>query len=164
MIQAIHYIDLLLYVMGNAKSVSAKCRTLAHSQIEVEDIGLANIEFEDGALGAIEGTTCSYPGFYAELAVFGENGTMIIRNDCLIFYQFKDGPKPEYDVALNPEMANRLDTAMVEADSHRRQFEDFVDAIIEDRDPEVTGEEALRSLKLIHAIYQSSREKKEIYL
>lgn len=164
MIQAIHYIDLLLSVMGDAKSVSAKCRTLTHPQIEVEDIGVANIEFENGAIGTIEGTTCSYPGLYAELCVFGEKGSMIIRNDYLTFYQFEDGPKSEYDAALNVEAANRLHKTMdIEDTSHRRQFEDFAAAIREDRDPEVTGEETLRSLKVIKAIYQASDEKQEIY-
>lgn len=162
--QSIHYIDLLLSILGNPKSVSAKCRTLGHPQIETEDIGVANIEFENGAVGTIEGTTISYPGLYTELAIFGENGTMIIRNDYLTFYQFKDGAKPEYDAALNPEMANRLhQTPEIDDASHRRQYEDFVKAIQENRDPEVTGEEAIRSLRLIRQIYKASENKKEIY-
>ena len=60
--------------------MNAKCRTIGHPQIETEDIGLADIEFESGALGTIEGTTCSYRALL-ELAVFGEKGTVIIRND-----------------------------------------------------------------------------------
>ena len=62
--QSIHYIDLLLYFMGDVKSVSAKCRTMLHRQIETEDTGIANLEFESGALGAIEGTTAAVSGFY----------------------------------------------------------------------------------------------------
>lgn len=162
--QSIHYIDLLLSVMGAPRSVNAKCRTIGHPQIETEDIGLADIEFESGALGTIEGTTCSYPGLYSELAVFGEKGTVIIRNDYLTFYCFKDGPRPEFEAALNQEMANRLNqTPEIEDTSHRRQYEDFVDALREGRDPLVTGEEAIRSLRLIRAAYRSSEEKKEIY-
>lgn len=162
--QSIHYIDLLLSVMGAPKSVSAKCRTIGHLQIETEDIGLADIEFESGALGTIEGTTCSYPGLYSELAIFGEKGTVIIRNDYLTFYCFQDGPQPEFEAALNPEMANRLNqTPAIEDTSHRRQYEDFVAALQEGREPLVTGEEAIRSLRLIRAAYRSSEEKKEIY-
>lgn len=162
--QSIHYIDLLLHIMGEPKSVSAKCRTLAHPQIETEDVGLADIEFKNGTLGTIEGTTASCPGLYAELAVYGKKGSVIIRNDMLSFYHFQDGPRPEFDAILNPEGANELHTGPeIPDDSHRRQYEDFVDALRNGREPLVTGEEAMRSLKLIQAIYQSSDEKREIY-
>lgn len=162
--QSIHYIDLLLSVMGEPKSVSAKCRTIGHPQIETEDVGLVDIEFKNGTVGTIEGTTCSYPGLYSELAVFGEKGTVIIRNDYLTFYQFQDGPKPEFDAALNQEMANRLNqTPEIEDDSHRKQYEDFVDALMTGREPEVTGEEAIRSLRVIRAAYRASDEKREVY-
>ena len=163
--QSIHYIDLLLSIMGDVKSVSAKCRTLGHPQIETEDVGLADLEFKNGALGTIEGTTVSYPGLYAELAVFGEKGTVIIRNDYLAFYQFQDGKKPEFEEALNPEAANRLNLSpAIEDDSHRKQYEDFVRAVQTGKDPAVTGEEGIRSLEVIRAIYRSSDEKREIYL
>lgn len=163
--QSIHYIDLLLSIMGDVKSVSAKCRTLGHPQIETEDVGLADLEFKNGALGTIEGTTVSYPGLYAELAVFGEKGTVIIRNDHLAFYRFKDGEKPEFEAALNPEAANQLNLSPeIEDTSHRRQYEDFVHAVLTGTDPAVTGEEGIKSLEVIRAIYQSSDEKREIYL
>ena len=161
--QSIHYIDLLLSIMGEPKSISAKCRTLRHPQIETEDIGLADLEFESGALGTIEGTTCSYPGLYSELAIFGEKGTVIIRNDYLTFYSFQDGPQPEFEAVLNPEKANQLNqTPDIEDTSHRKQYEDFIAALLEGRDPLVTGEEAIRSLKVIQAAYRSSNEKREI--
>lgn len=163
--QSIHYIDLLLSIMGDVKSVSAKCRTLGHPQIETEDVGLADLEFKNGALGTIEGTTVSYPGLYAELAVFGEKGTVIIRNDHLAFYRFQDGEKPEFEAALNPEAANQLNLSPeIEDTSHRRQYEDFVRAVLTGTDPTVTGEEGIKSLEVIRAIYQSSDEKREIYL
>lgn len=163
--QSIHYIDLLLSIMGDPKSVSGKCRTLGHPQIETEDVGLADVEFQNGAVGTIEGTTVAYPGLYAELAVFGEKGTVIIRNDYLNFYCFQDGKKEEFERILNPEAANRLNLSpAITDDSHRRQYEDFVRAVQEKRDPLVTGEEAIKSLKLIRAIYQSSDEKREICL
>lgn len=163
--QAIHYIDLLLGIMGDVASVNGTCRTLLHKQIETEDIGIANLEFANGAVGTIEGTTLSYPGLYAELAVFGEKGTAIIRNDYLTFYQFADGPKPEFDALLNPEKANVLNVSPdVDGVSHRRQIEDFVQAVRENREPAVTGEDALKSLAVIKAIYQSSAARQEVKL
>lgn len=163
--QSIHYIDLLLYFMGDVKSVSAKCRTLFHRQIETEDTGIANLEFESGALGAIEGTTAAYPGLYTELSLFCENGTAAIRNDELLFYRLKSGEDKEFEGLLNPEKANRFNQSPEISDaSHRRQYEDFIDSVLSCREPSVTGEEALKSLKVIKSIYRASQEKKEISL
>lgn len=163
--QSVHYIDLLLSVLGDVQSVSAKCRTRLHHKIEVEDVGVANLEFYNGCIGTIEGTTAAYPGHYAELAIFCENGTVVIRNDQLLSYQLKSGKDDRFEAFLEPEKSNCLhESAEVPGDSHRRQYEDFVQAIMEDRTPLVTGKDALKSLRVIKAIYRASREKREIYL
>lgn len=163
--QSIHYIDLLVHLFGEAKSVSGKCRTLLHNQIETEDVGVANIEFANGTIGTIEGTTVAYPGLYAELCVYGEKGTVIIRNDHLLFYSLEDGKYEEFESALHPQKANEPNTSPdIDVSSHIRQYEDFVHAILNNQEPLVTGEDALKSLKIIKAIYQASHEKSEVYL
>ncbi|NLY72738.1 MAG: Gfo/Idh/MocA family oxidoreductase [Tissierellia bacterium] len=163
--QSIHYIDLLIHLFGDVKSLSGKCRTLRHKEIETEDIGVANLEFTSGAIGTIEGTTASYPGLYAELSVFGEKGSVIIRNDQLLFYHFEGGKWQEFEKILDPEKANALNTGPeVDRASHIRQYEDFINAILEKRRPLVTGEEAIKSLEVIKAIYRASDTKKEVYL
>ena len=58
--QSIHTIDLLLYVMGDVKSVRAETRMVAHEGIEVEDTAVAMLEFASGALGVIQGSTASW--------------------------------------------------------------------------------------------------------
>ncbi len=50
------------------------------------------------------------------------------------------------------------DPTAVWGEQHRRQLEDFAAAITEDRDPYITGEMALEPLKVILAIYESSRK------
>ncbi len=74
----------------SAEERNASAGTIGHPQIETEDIGLADIELESGALGTIEGPPARYLKPSLELAVFGEKGTVIIRNDYLTFYCFKD--------------------------------------------------------------------------
>src|SRR5690606_23974113 len=49
-------------------------------------------------------------------------------------------------------------------DNHRRQYEDFIDAIREDRPPAIDGAEGLRSVTLIEAIYESVRNKLPVRL
>lgn len=163
--QAIHYIDLLMCILGDVKSVSGKCRKLLHHQIESEDVGVADIEFMNGAIGTVEGTTAAYPGLFAELCVYGEKGSVIIRNDYLLSYYLVSGPDAEFEALLNPEKANALNTSpAVDETAHSLQYMDFVDAVLTGRQPKVTGEDGLKGLRLVKAIYQSSDEKREIYI
>src|SRR5439155_4968969 len=55
--QAIHNVDLLLWMMGDAAAVSGLTATLAHERIEVEDTAVAAIRFRSGALGVLMATT-----------------------------------------------------------------------------------------------------------
>ena len=58
--QSIHTVDSLLYLAGPAKRVTANTTCLAHERIEVEDHCVALIEFDNGARGVIEASTCSW--------------------------------------------------------------------------------------------------------
>lgn len=163
--QSIHYIDLLLKFFGRVKSVSGKCRTLLHHEIETEDVGVANLEFANGCVGTVEGSTVCYPGLYAELCLFGEKGTAIVRNDHLLFYQLDSGKDARLDAVVDVERANAQHlTAAISDDSHYRQYEDFTNALLEGRQPAVTGVDALHGLTVIRSIYRSSDQKKEIYI
>lgn len=163
--QSIHYIDLLIHIFGDIKSVSGNCKTLLHQGIETEDIGVANIEFVNGCIGTIEGSTISYPGLYAQLSVFGDKGTVIIRNDELFFYNFKSGKNDEFEECLNINKALKLNTSVeVDKSSHIKQYEDFIDSLIYNKEPLVNGEEGIKSVRLIKAIYESSNKGKRIYL
>lgn len=154
--QSIHYIDLLLYLMGPVEEVYAYCVTRAHERIEVEDIAVASIKFKSGALGLIEGNTAAYPGYSATLDIFGNNGSVVIENDQVKEWNFKDGN--QYTKASKEVLKTSASSSKMSSyESHKRQYEDIVHAILEKREPLVTGEEALKSLELILAIYESAR-------
>nr|WP_309101611.1 Gfo/Idh/MocA family oxidoreductase [Fredinandcohnia onubensis] len=160
--QAIHYIDLLLYVMGPVEEVHAYRATRAHEHMEAEDIAVASLKFKSGALGLIEGNTTAYPGFSTTLDIFGTNGSVIIENDEIKEWKFKSGLEHrdirnniEHDVTTNVVKSNK---------SFVKQYTDIVQAIIENREPLVTGEEAKISLELILAMYQSAREGRPVKL
>src|SRR5207247_2605079 len=55
--QAIHNVDLLLWMMGPVRQLCGFTATLAHERIEVEDTAVACLQFESGALGVIQATT-----------------------------------------------------------------------------------------------------------
>lgn len=150
--QSIHYIDLMQYIMGDVEEVMGYTATLAHQNIETEDVGVAALRFKSGALGLIEGTTSAYPGFSTRLDVHGVHGTVMLEDDVVKFWQFENGLPCDESLKTKDEQGHRL------------QMRDFCDAIINDREPAVTGEDALKALRIIMAIYESSRSGKPVRL
>lgn len=161
--QSIHYIDLLLYLMGPVKEVHAFCATRAHERIEVEDIAVATLKFKSGALGLIEGNTAAYPGYSATLDIFGSNGSVVIENDQVKEWNFRNG-KPYIKDRIKEEITSASSHKMSSYESHKRQYQDIVNAISEKRDPQVTGEEARKSVELILAIYESAKSGRTVKL
>jgi predicted dehydrogenase len=159
--QGIHQIDLLLWFMGPVKQVTARTSLVAHEGLEVEDLACAMIEFENGAMGVIEGSTAIWPGHPARVEVHGDAGSAIIEDGQLRFWEFKDG-RPEDDeirstISEAGEGAGASDPlANVTHEKHRRQIQDFTSALIEDRPPEVDGREGRKAVALIEAIYKSA--------
>lgn len=150
--QAIHSIDLLQYLMGPVEAVCGKYDTLYHQEIEAEDIGVALLRFKSGAIGVIEGMTLAWPGRHSEVSVFGQLGSAGIRNDALEHYCFKAGKDARFEALLEQ---GKEETP--QHFSFVRQYEDVIDAVKCGRAPIVTGQEGLKSVKLIMGIYESSR-------
>src|SRR3954471_8690793 len=83
--QGVHTVDLLIAMMGRPVEVFAYTGTLAHERMEVEDVAVGVVRFENGALGVLHATTAAYPGLSARLQVHGDRGSVIIDNDKLAF-------------------------------------------------------------------------------
>ena len=83
--QGVHQIDLLLWFMGPVKQVRAQTALLGHEGLEIEDLACAMLEFENGAMGVIEGSTAVWPGHSARIEVHGSevshhlNGVKVIE-------------------------------------------------------------------------------------
>lgn len=168
-------IDMIQWIMGGVRSVQAQVRTAAH-QIEVEDIAQALVEYENGAIGIIYGSTSFYPGMAERLEVHGKHGTVVIEGDRVKMWKadpiaaaeglYGGGvmmqPTPSQHTADQNEaelIAASLDDPSAKwGEQHRLQLEDFTRAILDNRDPLLTGEASLEPLKIILGIYRSARE------
>src|SRR5438067_1380218 len=156
--QAIHSVDLLLWMMGDATHVSGFTAMLAHERIEVEDTAVAVIRFESGALGVIQATTSVHPGYPKTIAVHGDRGSAVIEQEDVLRWDFE--PPTADDAQVKARFAAKVGAAGGAADpkaisheGHRRQLADFVDAIRENRPPKVDGREGKKAVDLICAIY-----------
>ncbi len=162
--QSIHTIDQLIYLVGNIKRLSATTACLAHENIEVEDTAVAILEFESDARGVIQGSTAcwSSDGHPAEIQICGDEGSVFMTDESFGVWDFKN-PMPEDDFVKNNLMSGNKkglganDPKAINFVGHQRNFEDVVQALENGRPPLITGEEALRSVEVIDAIYQSAR-------
>ncbi|WP_017730472.1 Gfo/Idh/MocA family protein [Nafulsella turpanensis] len=160
--QGIHTIDLLLDIMPEVESVYGQVKTVLHD-IEGEDLGLAMLNFIGGAMGTIEGGTSLYPGYPERLEVYGEKGSVILEGGEIKQWNIQGEEElPKKEKAA--EKSGSADPMAISHQLHLAQIKDMVEAVQENREPLVNGETARKSLALILAVYQSSKENKPVSL
>lgn len=163
--QSIHTIDQLIYLAGPIKRLSASTTCLIHEGIEVEDTAVAILEFENGARGVIQGaTSCwSSSGHPAEVHLCGSDGSVFMSDESFRVWDFKI-PQPDDEFIKNNLMEGgdvgmgANDPSAINFEGHLRNFEDIVDAIENNRTPLVSGEEGLKAVRVIDAVYRSAKQ------
>lgn len=166
--QAIHQVDLLLWVMGPVREVFAYADTLVHDRLEVEDTLVAVLRYESGALGQIAAATSLWPGRPKALHVHGRDGTAIVEDDVLVDWRTREGGDEERRDVLDRYGGNgtggSAEPMAISFENHRRQYADVLAALDAGRAPAIDGREGLRSVALIEAIYRSVRECRPVSL
>jgi UDP-N-acetyl-2-amino-2-deoxyglucuronate dehydrogenase len=167
--QAVHNVDLLLWLMGPATHVCGFTATLAHERIEVEDTAVACLRFKNGALGVIQATTSVHPGYPKTIAIHGDKGSAVIEQEDVLRWDF-DPPTPD-DEQVKARFAQKVgasggasDPGAISHRGHMLQLSDFIDAIRTNRTPTVDGREGRRAVATICAIYESAKTGKAVEL
>ncbi|CAG7618864.1 Gfo/Idh/MocA family protein [Paenibacillus allorhizosphaerae] len=159
--QGVHGIDLIQWMMGDIHSVFAHSKALVRD-IEVEDTAVAVVKYKNGAFGVIQGTTSVYPGQETRFEVHGERGSIIFGDSG--FKQWKMLDSDETAPQVEGTASASSDPRNISSNGHFILVDDMIQAIMDDRDPMVTGEEARKAVSVILAIYESAREGKEIVI
>ncbi len=154
-VQAIHHFDLLLYLLGDVESVYAKA---GHAyKMEVEDTLVGLLKFKNGALATFEASTTLPNQLNDRLEIHGEKGSAILtKNKTVHFFTL---------LQTKLSLLDSLKTRSHFKKGHiKQQIQDFTLAIQENRPPRVTGEDGLKTLKTILALYESETLKNEVRL
>ena len=170
--QTIHAIDLLVWLMGSEPEEASAMIAQRIRNIEAEDLGMAVLRLENGALAQIEGTTATIPSKHtAEFSVFCENGQLSMGldsgkphlniftvkpngklkklNGYYIRKQFKEGGMFSYKCALNP---------------HLGIYNDLYESIKTGKNPIADAYSGFSSVDTLLGIYKSAKEGKPVAL
>jgi len=147
--QGAHLLDILSWFMGDPVSVYGEMAIMNHD-IETEDIGLAILNFENGAKGTVLGTTTFPQSVYFGAEVHGTAGGILI--DAILTGQMR---------VFGEGLEERL--MAIENPLHSI-VEDVVSAVTNGTRLRVDGREGRRTVALLEAIYTSAREGRRLDL
>ena len=159
--QASHYVDLLDWLIGPIDKVQAMMSTSL--DIEVEDTGVLNVKWRNGALGSMSVTMLTYPkNLEGSITILGEKGTVrvggVAVND-IQHWEFEDSK--DYDKEV--KKAN-YQTTSVYGFGHPLYYTNIIEVLRGKAEPETDGREGLKTLEVLIAAYLSARDGKTISL
>lgn len=155
--QAIHQVDLLLYLIGAVDEVFGFWRLGAVHKIESEDTLCALLRYSSGALGVIQATTSLWPGYPERVEIHGTKGTAIVTGDQLTAWDVLDDTGEPTPI-VKQAASGASDPMAISVTPFERQFRDFGAACEEGRAPSCSGIEGFRALQLVRGIYESCAE------
>ncbi|MBI4876616.1 MAG: Gfo/Idh/MocA family oxidoreductase [Acidobacteria bacterium] len=161
--QAVHQVDVLLWLIGPVKEVFGMWQLAALHKIESEDVVTAMMRYASGATGVLQAATAFWPGYSERIEIHGTKGTAIFTGDKLTTWDVENdqgSPAPVEKEA----MSGASDPMAISLTPFERQFRDFGEACKTGRRPLVAGEDGLRALEFVQSVYRSCREGHKVVL
>jgi len=159
--QAIHQIDILLYLAGPVSAAFATWQIGALHAIESEDVISAVLRYASGATGVLQASTAFWPGYSERVEIHGTKGTAIITGDKLTTWDLQDDTGDPAPLAKDVNSGSS-DPMAISLTPFERQFLDFGEAIRTGRKPCSSGDDGYRALEAVDAIYRSCREGRQV--
>ncbi|HID27691.1 MAG TPA: Gfo/Idh/MocA family oxidoreductase [Methanosarcinales archaeon] len=151
----IHAIDALRWLIGDeADKVYADIR---YNEEGIDEMGIATIEFRNGVITSlISGWTFPFgsaPWLDVKFEILGKNGALVIDKPLY---------EPVWDFQIfTSEKAEHQDLGRRDVPAN---VDEFINCIMEDREPAITGEDAKAALEIVLAAYESAKTGMEVKL
>ncbi|MBU1306366.1 MAG: Gfo/Idh/MocA family oxidoreductase [Alphaproteobacteria bacterium] len=160
--QASHYVDLLDWLIGPIESLHAYTGTLARN-IEVEDTGVVSVKWRSGALGSMNVTMLTYPrNLEGSITIIGEKGTVRVGGVAVNQIEQWEFAEPHADDALVE--SSSYQTTSVYGVGHPLYYDNVINVLTGNAEPETDGREGLKSLEVLIAAYMSARDGRRVNL
>ena len=160
--QASHYVDLLDWLIGPVESVQAYTATLARN-IQVEDTGVVSLRWRTGALGSMNVTMLTYPeeprGLDHHHRGEGHRPGGGVAVNKIEHWSFADADPDDAEV----EQAS-YETTSVYGFGHPLYYDNVIQSLRGEAQPDTDGREGLHSLEILIATYLSARDGRRVAL
>jgi UDP-N-acetyl-2-amino-2-deoxyglucuronate dehydrogenase len=154
-LQTIHFLDILLWVLGPVASVTARVEGVVLKR-DVEDTGAAVLRFRDGVIASVLSTEAIATDRITRLEVHGTTGTAVWENTDWVRWEphARDVEEPLPDD--EPRLAEADRVRLLFGNGHVKQITDFVGRVRRGLRPSVTGEDGRHATAVVRAMYESS--------
>jgi len=171
---AVHHIDMLCWMLGLPRNVSAMLSNAAHDNAEVEDISVAALRYDGGsddslcAKGALAQITSSviHHGEEQQLVFQGEKARISAPWKVAANVSQTNGfPAPGQDEELIKRLNDLHDSLpKLPHELHTGQIDDVLRAIETGGEPMIGGKDGRDTIELITSIYKAGTEGRTIEL
>ena len=157
----IHKTDLIQFLTGQRiVRTTARLSTLdkrdgAGNLIGVDDNAICIYELSGGAIGTMTASWTRYGAEDNATVLYGTEGQIKIYDDPehAVVVQLKNGSTKYYDVAKIQSNDNQTKSGVIDL---------WIDCLVNHREPEISGEEALHSMRAVFASLESSEKGKAV--
>ena len=155
----VHKSDLIRYLLGEITEVGAFVETNAKEDTEIDDNAVCIVKTENGVIGTITASWAYVAGGDNSTVIYGENAILRLENDPVysLIVQYKNGETVNYEL-------DKIQSNEEDGQTNTHVIDHFVDAIIQDKEPLINGEEGMKSLDVILAAIESNKTKKLVKL
>lgn len=125
-----------------------KCLDIKKNYPDFYDNAVVNLRFANGTIGVIDGACPCHYGYDVRVELLCENGVLQI------------GSIEENEISVIKRAGEKVSGVFKSwrsrfKDAYLAEMEHFVECVIEDKEPSVTGEDGLRAVKAVVAANQS---------
>ncbi|CDQ19103.1 Glucose--fructose oxidoreductase precursor [Halobacillus karajensis] len=150
----VHKADLIRYLLGEVTEVGAFVQTSAKDQTEVDDNAVCILKMESGLVGTLTASWSYVGGSDNSTVIYGEKGIMQLEND------------PDYSLQVHykngESVHHRLDKIQTNEEGGQTTthvINHFIESLQNRCAPLITGEEGMKSLKVILAALEANETK-----
>ncbi|WP_438347974.1 Gfo/Idh/MocA family protein [Paenibacillus sp. FA6] len=154
----VHKADLIRWLLDDeVAEVAAFVNTLHKEGTDVDDNATCILRMKSGTVGTLVASWTYYKGGDNSTVLWCENGVMHIGTHPVdqVIVELRDGSVEKYQVGAMATNEKQVPSGIMDA---------FVESIVTNTPPSISGEEGLKSLAVILAAFESQDSKKVVSL
>ncbi|TDL31296.1 Gfo/Idh/MocA family oxidoreductase [Jeotgalibacillus sp. S-D1] len=155
----VHKSDLIRYLFGEVAEIGAFVETSAKENTEIDDNAMCIVKMQSGVIGSLAASWSYVSGSDNSTFIYTENAVLKLEADPVypLVVQYANGDIVNYELAKiqSNEQGVKTNTHVIDH---------FIEAIVQNKEPLITGEEGMKSLNVILGALESKETKRFVQL